>query len=277
MIDVHAVYTDMPEAEYHGDPFVGGSLSSTGARLLIKQPAAVFHYQRSNPRRATKAMEFGRIAHAQLMGTGEPLYRMENSDFRRRETKQEAADAVAEGMVPMKADEYDTVMGMIAALFAHPKAAQLLSIPGSRSEVSMFWRDNLTGITCRGRLDQLPPPTSGRLILPDYKTAESLSDEELERAIWKYGYHQQAEWYRRGAITLGLHDDPGFVFVAQEKTAPYLVRVVEIHPEAARIGKRLNREAMNRYAECMESGQWPGYSDGVDLMKLPDWVMKRES
>lgn len=270
------LYPDLDENVYHRDPVPQQSLSSTGARRILEKPPAVFHHERSHPKPPTKAMEFGRIAHSQVLGTGDSLYRLENSDMRTKAAKEEAADAVAQGLTPMKADEYDTVMAMVAALWSHPRAAQLLSIPGARPEVSMFWQHEPTGTMCRGRLDELPPPTSGRLIVPDYKSAADLSDAEVERSIWKYGYHQQSEWYRAGIKALGLHDDPGFAFVMQEKTAPYLVRVVEIHPEAARIGRRLNREALRVYAECVESGQWPGYSTGTELIGLPDWVMKRE-
>lgn len=270
------VYPDMDETVYHGDPVPEGSLSSTGARRLLERPPAVFAHERKFGRPVTKAMDFGRMAHALVLGTGPRIYRMTNSDMRFKEAKQEHADAVAAGLTPMKGSDYDQVVAMLAALMAHPVAGQLLAVQGSVPEASMFWRDQETGVMCRGRLDELPPPGPGRLILPDYKTAEDLSDDKLQRAIDTYGYHQQSEWYRRGVIELGLHDDPGFVFVMQEKSAPYLVRVVEIAGASAKVGRRKNRDALRLYAKCQRDGEWPGYPGGINLMNLSDWALKRE-
>jgi hypothetical protein len=266
----------MPEQVYHADPVPGGSLSSSGARRLLERPPAVFHHERHNGRPSTKAMEFGRLAHALILGTGDPIGRMEHSDMRRREAREEAADLIAQGITPMKATEYDQVMAMIAALQAHPIASRLLAVQGSVPEASMFWRDRETGVMCRGRLDELPPPTTGRLVVPDYKTAHDLSDREVERAIAAYGYHQQSEWYRAGIKALDLHDDPAFLFVMQEKTAPYLVRVVEIPHDSAVIGRRRNRDALRLYAKCHKAGHWPGYKQEIALIGLDEWTLKRE-
>lgn len=270
------IYVDMDEHVYHADPVPGGSLSSTGARRLLEKPPAVFAHERAHGRRVTKAMDFGRLAHAMILGTGPQLHRLANSDMRFKEARQEAADAVAAGLTPVKASEYDQIMAMLAALMAHPTAGALIAVQGSVPEASMFWRDGETGVMCRGRLDELPPPGPSRLVLPDYKTAEDLSDEKVQRAIETYGYHQQSEWYRRGVIELGLHDDPGFVFVMQEKTAPYLVRVIEIAGATAKIGRRRNRDALRLYARCEKSGEWPGYTGGIMPMNMSDWALKRE-
>lgn len=272
------VYLDMDENVYHGDPVPGGSLSSTGARRLLEKPPAVFAHERANGRRVTRAMDFGRMAHAMILGTGPQVHRMVNSDMRFKEAQQEYADAVARGLTPLKGAEYDQIMAMFKALMAHPTAGALLAVQGSVPEASMFWRDPETGVMCRGRLDELPPPGDRRLILPDYKTAEDLSDDKIARAIDTYGYHQQSEWYRAGAIRLGLHDDPGFVFVMQEKTAPYLVRVIEIAGATAKIGRRKNRDALRLYARCEKNGEWPGYPAGPPTpMNMTDFALKRDA
>ena len=37
-------------------------------------------------------------------------------------------------------------------------------------------------------------------------------------------------------------------------------------------GRRANREAIDLYARCMETGVWPGYSDDIVTIGLPAWV-----
>jgi len=52
-------------------------------------------------------------------------------------------------------------------------------------------------------------------------------------------------------------DDPGFMLVFQEKTPPYLVTIVEIHPESIAWGRADNRRAIDTYIECKDTGVWP--------------------
>jgi hypothetical protein len=48
--------------------------------------------------------------------------------------------------------------------------------------------------------------------------------------------------------------------------------VIELDALALRIGRDLNRQAIEIYARCSESGVWPGYSDDVESVPLPAWV-----
>jgi hypothetical protein len=82
----------------------------------------------------------------------------------------------------------------------------------------------------------------------------------------------QAAWYMDMVTALGLAEDVAFVFIVQEKTAPYLVTVCELDAEAIRIGRELNRQAIDLYAMCQSDGVWPGYTDEVALVSLPTWA-----
>jgi hypothetical protein len=130
---------------------------------------------------------------------------------------------------------------------------------------------------CRARLDWLPSQhPSRRLIVPDYKTCECAEPGRLQRAFHSYGYAQQADWYLTGLRTLGLVEDAAFVFVAQEKTAPYLVTVCQLTDEFLLLGARRNRRALDLYAECTATGEWPGYSNDVELIDLPPYALREE-
>lgn len=128
----------------------------------------------------------------------------------------------------------------------------------------------------RARLDWLPDyAPARRVIIPDFKTTESAHPDDLRRAIYNYGYHLQAAAYIDAAQAVGHATDAAFVLIAQEKTPPYLVTVVQPDPPALDIGRDQNRRALELYAECTATGRWPGYTDDVAEIALPGWVERR--
>lgn len=265
---------DLPAEAYHADPIPGGSLSSSGARRLLPPSCpALFRHEQLHGRKPRRVFEIGHAAHALVLGTGSELVRVEADNWRTKAAQEKAAEARGRGAVPLLPDEYAEVHAMAAALRAHPVASALFAPDHGRGEQVLAWRDAQSGIWRRAMLDWLPDPGAGRLIVPDYKTTTCAAPLELSKTVHKYGYHQQHAWYVDGAQALGLGDqDAAFVFVFQEKTAPYLVTVIELDALALRIGREMNRQAIEIYAHCSESGVWPGYSDDVESVPLPVWV-----
>ena len=60
-------------------------------------------------------------------------------------------------------------------------------------------------------------------------------------------------------------DDYGFAFVAQEKKAPYAVRVYICTPEFIDQGYDQFRELIGKYKDCCETGNWYGYEGPMGL------------
>jgi PDDEXK-like domain of unknown function (DUF3799) len=269
------VYT-MDEADYHADPVPGGSLTSSGARKLLASPAR-FDYDREHPPAPTPAMELGTAAHKLVLGTGPPIVTVEADDWRTKAAKEAAAAAREAGAVPLLTAEHDQVQAMAAALRDHPIAAALFDPEGGDPEQSLFWVDERTGVWMRARLDWLRHTVTGRrLIIGDYKTAASASPEAFAKAVANFGYHQQAPFYCDGAAALGLDPDPGFLFVVQEKTPPYLVAVYELDALATEAGRARNRRAAEMFRDCTEAGVWPGYPGEIGLISLPPWATRTE-
>lgn len=265
---------DIPADEYHADPVPGGSLSSSGARRLLPPSCpALFRYEQLHGRAPKRELDLGQAAHTLVLGSGPELVRVEAADWRTNKAKDAAREARERGALPLLAGEYDTVQAMAEALYAHPVARALFNPDRGLPEQSLFWRDPFSPTWLRARLDWLPDVDGpGRLIIPDYKTTRCAAPQELPRSIHTYGYHQQSAWYQDGAARLGLSDDIAFVFVFQEKTAPFLVSVIELDAAAVRIGHALNRQAIDLYAECSRLNVWPGYSSEVESVPLPAWV-----
>ncbi|MFL6141608.1 MAG: PD-(D/E)XK nuclease-like domain-containing protein [Labedaea sp.] len=276
LIDQPGVY-DIPAEAYHADPVAGGSLSSTGARKLLppSTPAQFRHWvdEGSAP---SRVFDFGHAAHKLVLGAGPELAVIDAADFRTKAARAERDEAHASGQVPLLAHEHEVVVAMAEALLRHEDAAALFAVGTGHPEQTLVWQDPETGVWCRARLDWLPVLQGGRrLLLPDYKSAAHADRVAFERAMAEHGYHQQAAWYLEGARQLALTGrDAGFVFVVQEKSAPYLVNLVEPDVVALRWGAIQNECAREIYRRCSESGQWPGYR-GVELAALPAYAENR--
>jgi hypothetical protein len=270
------VYLEMPVEVYHADPVPQGSLSSSGARKLLPPSCpALYRYERDNPPAPTDTFDLGHAAHQLALGVGPEIVVVDANDWRTNAAKEAKAQAHEDGKVPVLRDTYEQVIAMRDALHAHPIASALLG-DGGQGEVSLFWTDEPTGIWRRCRLDWKPAPRTGRAIGIDYKTARSADPEKFAKSAVDYGYHQQHAWYLDGMVALDLADkDAAFVFIVQEKTAPYLVSVVQLDVEAVRIGRQLNRRAIGIYAECQSTNTWPGYADDVALVSLPFWYERQ--
>lgn len=272
VINQPGLYLDLPSEVYHGDPIPGGSLSSTGARRIVPPGCpALFHHDRTHPAEPKPIFELGHAAHAVVLGTGPEIIDMGPDDWRTNAIKAKVAEARERGAVPLKTPAYEAVHAMSAALREHAIAGPLLTMQGT-AEGSIFWQDR--GIWRRARLDWLCS------YVVDYKTAESAEPTAVEKAMARYGLHQQADYYLDAARSIG-RDPAGFLLIVQEKTAPYLVTVAQPDHNALEVGRRQNRIAMDLYREATATGRWPGYAlpyadsdtnSEVAYLALPPWV-----
>lgn len=268
---------DLTDEQYHADPVAGGSLSSTGARLLLSPSCpAKFDHQRRHPRPSTKAFDFGHAAHRTVLGAGADLVVLDEDDWRTKAARQARDEAHAAGLTPLLKHEYRKVLDMSGALLAHPFAAKLFQPDTGWAEQTLVWRDRPTGVMCRAKLDFLPHHGRTPYLVPDYKSALSVEPEHLRRAVHTFGYYVQAPWYLAGIRALGLSDRPAFLFVAQEKEPPYLVTVFQLTDAAMAAGERRCDEALAVYARCTATGQWPGYATDIEQIDLPAWAIRED-
>lgn len=267
---VHRMTAD----EYHRGPIAAVSLSSTGARKLLPPSCpARFRHDQLNGTEPKAHFDIGHAAHKLVLGTGPDLVVVDADSWRTKAAKEAADEARAVGAVPLLPADHDQVQAMAKALRADPLAAALLDPDEGLAEQALVWPDRRTKVLRRALLDWLPETGTGRTIIPDYKTCASAAPDDLAKAVHRFGYHQQADWYLTGAQALGLAgDDAAFVFICQEKVAPYLVTVIEPDHIAMRIGKALNHQAIGIYDWCHSNDVWPGYADDVVSVALPRWV-----
>lgn len=256
---------DLDEATYHADRT---SLSHSGAKLMLKAPA-LYRWRLDHPEHKD-AFDFGRAAHAKVLGIGAPIRVVEADSWRTKDAQAQKTEARDAGETPLLAADARRVDAMADALASHRLAMQLLS--DGRPEVSAYAVDDATGVTLRGRFDWL-----GARICTDFKTAASADPEEFVKAAARYGYDSQHAWYLDLLATLG-EPRQAFALIAQEKEPPHLVTVVELPEELVERGRRRNRRAIERFRDCQESGQWPGYvpDDTFATPAAPRWALYEE-
>jgi hypothetical protein len=258
----------MTNDEYHSHV---DALSSTGARRLLPPSCpAIFDWYRRNPEASKRTYDLGHAAHDTLLGGGPEIVVVDAENWLTKAAKAQRDEARERGAVPILRDEKTEIDAMVAAVRAHPFAGTLFE--DGTPEASLFWIDQETEVWRRSRLDWLPHNHKGtRMILPDLKTCKSAQRDEFAKSAANYGYHAQGAYYVDAVRALGLADDVAFVFVAIEKTPPYLVNVIQLDVTAMRIGAALNRQAIRLFADCQRAGHWPAYSEDVQLASLPYW------
>lgn len=277
------VYNDVPEELYHSDR---NSLSSSGARTVLWSSPAAFHEEQTAPRKPKEAYDFGHLVHLLVLGKGgeivvlDPAIHGLKADGKTSDSPtstkmwKDAVAAVRErGATPVTPDAHAKAKRMADQVLIHPRARDLLS--QGDPEITGYWTDPETGVRLRWRGDHLHWGRS-RLIIVDYKSTKSAKPSNFHRSCSEYHYHQQEPWYIDGAIANDLCDDPLFLFIAQEKEPPFLVSVHESHPDDVSRGRALNRKAINTYAECRQTGKWPGYGDGIHTIEHPSYAITRE-
>lgn len=257
------IHYDLLEAEYHADPVEGGSLSQSGAKLLL-EPAGPARYLDNLTRKIDRPeFAFGRAAHELVLGVGASWVEAPYPDFRKKEAREWRDEQVAAGLTVVSATDAATIREMAAAIRANACAMDSLQgIP----EVSMF--DQVDGVWMRGRVDVL-----GDGVITDYKTSAAHADARTFAAgAARYGYHMQVANYLDMARGLGLDVDR-FRFVVQEKQPPYLVSLLELDEEFIQIGRERMARARAIYRECRETGIWPGYPNEVQTVAAPAWCV----
>lgn len=221
------------------------------------------------------ALSFGSACHKMILEPNEwglEYAAAPNVDRRTKAGKEEWARFCEEneGRTAVSRDDYDTMIGMLESLNRHPLASEMVS---GQHEVPFFWTDPETGEKCKCKVDCIRRD-DGKYVVVDYKTTGNAQTQRFNTEIFRYGYHVQAAMYTEGVqCALGLEERPGFVFVAQEKTAPFAVNVIEVSEDVMRYGDSVYHELLRKYHECRMMDVWGGYCEDVaNEAVLPGWV-----
>lgn len=246
-------------------------ISKSSLELFKKSP---LHYKYSieNPKEDTPSLLFGRAAHKYILEKetfADEFAVAPKIDKRTGEGKMmwvEFLESVGTREI-IERDQMQQIIEMDKAIDSVPLARQLLT---GVHESSYFWEDVPTGEICKCRPDCLTT-YEGRPYIVDYKTADGCADGQFERNVRKFNYKLQVGQYTEGLFNCEL-EEYGFAFVAQEKKAPYAVRVYICDPEFIREGQDEFRTLMGIYHDCKVNDNWYGYEGkfGTPVKLLAD-------
>ena len=236
-----------------------------------------FKYFLEHPVEQTPAMAFGSACHKfvlEPMGFGCEYAVAPNVDKRTKDGKETWAQFTEEnaGKTIISADDYDVMWAMSVAVGNCPLAKKLIYGNGETEE-PFFWIDPETGEGCKIKVDRLVKYRR-RLYVVDYKTTQCADTFRFNSDMWKLGYYFQAAMYTEGVMRAKkLRKRPGFLFVAQEKKAPYSVNVIEVSEDVTNAGDAKFHQLLQKYHDCKAIDRWPGYVDDVpNDAFVPTWA-----
>lgn len=273
------VYPSIPLDDYHGKITEEHSVSHSGLERLWSHSAA--HYWDKcpyNPDAAedepTEPMILGRAAHHLFLGEREfARYFIKRPErlagyvwnSNRTEHKAWLQEQAKKGLMVLKGEQIESILGMRRALAAEPLTQ--LGLLSGRIEQSLIWRDPETGIWVKARPDAIPTENSGDYV--DLKCLNSVEPDDLMRAIGESGrgYHRQGALILEGAHrVLGLplkyagpgEDGLSFTLVCVEYKRPYCVEIVTLKPADLQRGYEENHMALRLLKRCLDTNDWPG-------------------
>ena len=278
---------DMPADEYHAVP----ALSASGLKALAR---SAWHYKNRPNIKPTRPMLRGTLAHCAVL---EPhamaeRYVVVPADAPRRPSvaqlnaKKPSDDsraamswwadftASAEGRQIVSAEDYAITQMQLQALADEPTIAGILK--EGHGEVSVFWRCKRTGVYCKARPDWMTPATGRRVTLLDLKSTADESPNGFGRAAARMGYHLQRSHYVDGVQQATGWKVDEFVFAAVTSAPPVLAVPYFLTDAIKEQADDERAELMDRYARCMESGHWPAYGQGLQMLDFPAYA-KRDS
>lgn len=253
------IYGGISNADYHRDEALG----STSLKTLATKTPAHYQHDKANPK-FSDAFTLGTAAHSLILeGDTSGIVIVEADNWLTKDAKAAKAEALAEGKQPLLTKEMTQVFMMRDSVMAHPLARAAFT--GHKAEQSVFWEEEGLALKCR-------PDAWKPGLLVDLKTTVNADPREFGKTAYNFGYHQSAAHYQDGVEAMTGERLP-FLFVLVEKTAPYLVSVVELDVEALAAGHAMNSRAKAIYRTCTQTGVWYGY-ESEDPIELPHWGLK---
>jgi len=269
--------------EYLADPCPIPSLSRSVIKDLVsKTPRhAYWNHPKLNkeykPEESEKKFDIGTAAHSVFLQGDNIAVCLNFDDWKTKKAREARDDARSNGLIPLLPEQYDNVLAMVEVGRKALKNSELaIDIKDGDSEVTYIWKDGET--FCRIRPDWI---SKDRIVILDYKTSsQSAEPEQFSKTVVNYGYDIQDAFYKRGVRNIE-GTEPSFIFMAQEVEPPHLCSFIELDMQFQDMGEQKVKRGLHLWRECMKSGKWPGYSEGIYTIEPPAyslaaWETKRQ-
>ena len=244
---------------------------STLKELWAKSPRH-YRHRLQRPSEPTPAMQFGTLVHCAVLEPDRLAERFiaepDFGDCRLKANKaaRDAWRAEFEGSTAerISAAWVERVERIAEAVRTDPVAAPYLS--EGRPEVVLQWRDEETGLACKGRVDWLSSTT-----IVGLKTTKAIDTRKFASQAASLGYALQWAFYHDGyaASNVALP----LVEIVVETEPPFDVVVYRIPDDVLDEGRNAYRDALLKLKSCRTFNDWPGVANGNELtFALPRWA-----
>lgn len=260
----------LPAREYHAER---AHVSSSQLVEILQSPAHYKLHITEGPDEESDLMRLGAGAHCALL---EPelfpqryVYAPRAYD-RRRTADREERDAVRAAYpdrVLLSPVEALTLRRIVRGVEMHATARALLQAPGE-AELSLFWRDALSGLPLKARVDRFVN-VGPRGTLVEVKTTHNAARHLFAARIVDMAYHVRAAMYADG-IQKAYGFTPDIVWLVIEPDTGF---VATYRPSARMLAQaqRLYERARLVLTRSLRDQRWPAYQDGnsVETIDLP--------
>ena len=287
------LHPGVPEAVYHQRVL---GVVSKGAADKVLESLATYRcwVDGAGGEPETKAQAFGTKAHAFTLQpdvfartyVAEPDFGYCMKHDGSGTTKEQGADnrkrrdawrAERRGATFVTAKDLAVVTGMRDVLTRCPDVGHYFRAlwdgrDGYHAESTCLWECRESGLLCKSRPDLLVD--AGALldesVILDVKTTADCRAFAFSRSRADYGYHRQASHYHEGADSVG-RPAQRFLFVAIEKTPPYLHQIYELDAGLLGLGGEQMLRAKMALVTAIAFNDWPGLPPGSKTLSAHPW------
>lgn len=238
-----------------------------------KCPAHAKEYL-DNGRKDTPALKIGRAIDCYLLEPGrwfDSYAVLPEMDRRTKEGKAAFAEfeaSLTNNQEIISQSDFEKITAIYQAV---SKSRALRLIQGGKSQICAVWQDKETGLLCKARYDYYQEDIP---MITDVKSTSDASPDGFAYDLYKYGYYQQAGFYAMGhEVLTGF--PACFVIFAVEKEPPYVHGAYDIGMSTIEAGQNAARAALRKYKICVETGQWPLFSDKITMLDMPRHLLEK--
>lgn len=271
-------FIDMPEEEYHSDPFEEISISSGMLRTLaLKTPSHLkAESARLNPlaqHKSAQNMDRGSVIHKILVG-GDGVAWLDFKDYRTKAAKEAKEAAYSAGRTPMLLKEKEEIKMICAAV-----KEQIKNDPENNDalrsgdfESSAFWHEEIDGekVFCRARFDNVDFEAGS---ITDIKSTGVLLTKWERTELYGNKYYLQAEHYSRAFKAITGKRPKRFRFLLIETSPPYLIKFIEVHPSYQDLIEEYYNNLLRVWKHSLKINYFAGYPAGTHYVHMPSYEL----
>ena len=252
-------------------------LSKSTAHILVTKSPLHAHLRKTKEHveDATDEQDQGSIVHAMILGAGKRIVVLDVDNFRTKAAREARDRARAEGAIPIKAKDEEIVSAMARRLKRNIEALGFAF--DGESEIGVRWFERSADedmVECWGALDHYRP---SRPEILDLKIVRNAHPDACRKHLLTFAGDIQAIAYTRAveAIEPRLQGRVRFVFLFCELYTG-AVTPIELDGDFRRLGELKWQRAVNTWARCLRTDEWPAYATGAVRLSPPPWAIEAE-